>query len=665
MDHPAPRGHGMRVAPEPDRDVIASRGDVVVTGRRGRARPSAVRPPGRGSGRRRRCVALDREPVPAGDRPIDLLVDDVKARVDGATTVIHLASAFGPAVDDDPEIVAAADVEMARRVLDAAAAAGTAHVVVLSSATVYGAWPTNPVPLTEEAPLRPDPGLAFAVQKAEIERLTVRVARPAPGHDGHRAPAGHARSPTASPAGWAGPCGPPARCAAPTTTRRCSSSTSTTSSRRSTWPPASASTACTTWPPTAGSRRPSSASWPAAPRRCGCPAGSSTGSPTCAGGSGSAPRRRPACSPTPAGRGWSPTTGSRRPAGSPPSATTRPTWARCPPARSPRSARAAARSSRSAPPASLAAGAVVGAVALVRRARRRRCNGWRPPLCLRLRASRPRVTGGGHAARRRGTTTSVTVSPGRWACMQPVRSRIERTVLAPRPTTMSPSRSPAAPPGPSASTSTSRAPPSMPSSLGPRLGRRPREPHAEPGGAGPAVLEQVQCRRSRRRRSARRSPSPASAARWRLRPVTSRRCRPGRRRRRSAARGCRSRSAPSMSTPNAVDRAVERADHARAHRRLGARVRRRRPRSRPRRPAAGAPVGPLERREVRRRRCGPRRGRRRGRVAATVPSHWRPSASTTLACWTPPHERRRGQQRAVRPGGPPPSRPASERPPAT
>ena len=60
---------------------------------------------------------------------------------------------------------------MARRVLDAAAAAGRAHVVVLSSATVYGAWPTNPVPLTEDAPLRPNPGCAFAVQKAEIERL--------------------------------------------------------------------------------------------------------------------------------------------------------------------------------------------------------------------------------------------------------------------------------------------------------------------------------------------------------------------------------------------------------------------------------------------------------------------------------------------------------------
>jgi nucleoside-diphosphate-sugar epimerase len=161
----------MRVAPEPDREVTSTRGDIVVTGaasalgRRLCARLAADVTVGT-------VLALDREPVPGGDRPIDLLVDDVKDRVDGATTLVHLASAFGPAVDDDPEVVKAADVEMARRVLDAAAASGTAHLVVLSTATVYGAWPTNPVPLTEEAPLRPDPGLAFAVQKAEIERVT-------------------------------------------------------------------------------------------------------------------------------------------------------------------------------------------------------------------------------------------------------------------------------------------------------------------------------------------------------------------------------------------------------------------------------------------------------------------------------------------------------------
>jgi nucleoside-diphosphate-sugar epimerase len=45
------------------------------------------------------------------------------------------------------------------------------HLVLLSSAVVYGAWSNNPVPLTEEAPLRPNPGARVAVQKAEIERM--------------------------------------------------------------------------------------------------------------------------------------------------------------------------------------------------------------------------------------------------------------------------------------------------------------------------------------------------------------------------------------------------------------------------------------------------------------------------------------------------------------
>ena len=39
--------------------------------------------------------------------------------------------------------------------LDAAGRHGVNHVVFVSSAMVYGAWPNNPVPLTEAAPLRP------------------------------------------------------------------------------------------------------------------------------------------------------------------------------------------------------------------------------------------------------------------------------------------------------------------------------------------------------------------------------------------------------------------------------------------------------------------------------------------------------------------------------
>jgi nucleoside-diphosphate-sugar epimerase len=114
-------------------------------------------------------VGLDLRAQP-GIAAIDLVSGDVAAAFDGATAVIHLASAFGPDIDG-LEIDSAADVVMARRVLEAADKAGVERVVLLSSATVYGPWANNPVPLTEDAPLRPHPDLAYAVQLAEVERI--------------------------------------------------------------------------------------------------------------------------------------------------------------------------------------------------------------------------------------------------------------------------------------------------------------------------------------------------------------------------------------------------------------------------------------------------------------------------------------------------------------
>jgi nucleoside-diphosphate-sugar epimerase len=55
--------------------------------------------------------------------------------------------------------------------LRAATVQGAKHVVLLSSAMVYGAWPNNPIPLTEETALRPDFGFAFARQLATVEQL--------------------------------------------------------------------------------------------------------------------------------------------------------------------------------------------------------------------------------------------------------------------------------------------------------------------------------------------------------------------------------------------------------------------------------------------------------------------------------------------------------------
>lgn len=103
-------------------------------------------------------------------RQLDLTTGDLTAAFADADAVLHLASVFGPALEG-PEVDDAVEVAMARRVLAAADKASVDQVVLLSSATVYGPWANNAVPLTEEAPLRPHPELAFAVQKAEIERL--------------------------------------------------------------------------------------------------------------------------------------------------------------------------------------------------------------------------------------------------------------------------------------------------------------------------------------------------------------------------------------------------------------------------------------------------------------------------------------------------------------
>jgi len=55
------------------------------------------------------------------------------------------------------------------------------HIVLVSSALVYGAWDNNPVPLTEDAVLRPDVEFAFARQLAAVEQITDAWRRERPG----------------------------------------------------------------------------------------------------------------------------------------------------------------------------------------------------------------------------------------------------------------------------------------------------------------------------------------------------------------------------------------------------------------------------------------------------------------------------------------------------
>jgi nucleoside-diphosphate-sugar epimerase len=132
-----------------------------------------------------RVVGIDVVPSEWSDPKFDSRIIDLAAApgphdrelgraISGADAVLHLAwrttDARGPVAEDDAA-AAAANHRALRRVLDAVSAGEVPQFVHVSSATVYGAWPDNKIPLTEDDRLRPNPEFSFAVSKAEAERV--------------------------------------------------------------------------------------------------------------------------------------------------------------------------------------------------------------------------------------------------------------------------------------------------------------------------------------------------------------------------------------------------------------------------------------------------------------------------------------------------------------
>jgi len=119
-------------------------------------------------------VGLDRRPgvIPAPGvvlRVVDLAVADLRAELDGADVVVHMAA--GVTAGDVGADTGHDRLAVIERLLSAADAVGVRHLVIRSSAMVYGAWPDNPVPLTEDAPVRPCPDFLFAVHRARMEEI--------------------------------------------------------------------------------------------------------------------------------------------------------------------------------------------------------------------------------------------------------------------------------------------------------------------------------------------------------------------------------------------------------------------------------------------------------------------------------------------------------------
>ncbi|MCX3285129.1 MULTISPECIES: SDR family oxidoreductase [Streptomyces] len=110
---------------------------------------------------------------------LDVRDPAIADKLRGADVVVHLA------LDLDLETDAAArtayNVRGTQTVLTAAAAAGVHRVVLCTSAMVYGALPDNELPLSEDAELRATAEATGVGDLLEIERLARRAPRAHPG----------------------------------------------------------------------------------------------------------------------------------------------------------------------------------------------------------------------------------------------------------------------------------------------------------------------------------------------------------------------------------------------------------------------------------------------------------------------------------------------------
>jgi nucleoside-diphosphate-sugar epimerase len=131
-----------------------------------------------------RVVGLARRPFDAAAKDwskVEFRAGDVRDRealasaFSGADAVAHLAFArFGHGSHAELHAI---NVEGTMNALEGAAAAGVRRFVYASSVAAYGFHSENPVPMTEDTPLRGSERWFYAREKAELEGLLRRAAR--------------------------------------------------------------------------------------------------------------------------------------------------------------------------------------------------------------------------------------------------------------------------------------------------------------------------------------------------------------------------------------------------------------------------------------------------------------------------------------------------------
>lgn len=134
-----------------------------------------------------RVAGFDRRPIPSdvaisklSFHQLDVRDSQVETWMSGVGTLVHLAFVMFRSRKRKEKEVHSVNIEGTQAVCEAAARQGVRKLVILSSVMAYGLHPDNPIPLTEDMPLRPNRGNFYSQAKALNEGYLDRFAAARP-----------------------------------------------------------------------------------------------------------------------------------------------------------------------------------------------------------------------------------------------------------------------------------------------------------------------------------------------------------------------------------------------------------------------------------------------------------------------------------------------------
>jgi UDP-glucose 4-epimerase len=155
----------------PRREARTTKKTVAVTGASGYLATKLIRSLLDGEGAERVLGFDVVPPTITHDRfvfdQIDVRSSALEGRLQGVDVLVHLAFIMDP-IRDEAEM-RDINVNGSQNAFRSAAKAGVGKIVYTSSSTVYGAHPDNPIPLTEDSPLRANLDFSYPAHKLEVE----------------------------------------------------------------------------------------------------------------------------------------------------------------------------------------------------------------------------------------------------------------------------------------------------------------------------------------------------------------------------------------------------------------------------------------------------------------------------------------------------------------